>query len=594
MHTPIMDRKSEQVATEGDIETETTEMQSEANANVESEQPSMYMNLNPDGEQASMYMNLNAEGEVDSAEGELDEPEWAGGEGEEQKKEEPRREAVTDRKTSRKQKREREKQERDRERQSERERKQRERREEKERKLKEKSKSPPPDAPRSPLFTMKEKSKSPPPNAPHSPSLTTKEKSKSPPPNSSNSPPLPTRERTASDSTLTQSTSSERDEDERASKVVVTQQPNQISACGQPVYAVFDTTNAGKGILSASCKGTKVSAVDTRVSADANGHYRVQFTPGTADMYMLSVRWCGKDVKGSPFLINLNLLPPAPDPETDESNVRAKLAEEKREMKGEGETKGEGEGQSEITKQEEKGGEEAEEQAKRVSQEMREKSPLIVVSDADPFDMAYEASRLLEEQRRRALQNGPTENADAAPSKPDRKVLASKEDWTPPSNHMYEDIPAAEEVEPPVSPLEAWLADAQFTDCFGEVVSREKLERAEVIGLYFSANWCPPCRRFLPKLVKFYHHLKQNQKSFEVLYISSDYSKQEMTKYMQEQQMPWPSLAYESTIADKLRVDYNVSAIPILTIVNKEGVKVYTCTLYIHHAMQYVSPVDTI
>ena len=48
---------------------------------------------------------------------------------------------------------------------------------------------------------------------------------------------------------------------------------------------------------------------------------------------------------------------------------------------------------------------------------------------------------------------------------------------------MYEDMPAAEEVEPPVSPLEAWLADAQFTDCFGEVVSREKLERAEVIGV---------------------------------------------------------------------------------------------------------------
>ena len=44
-------------------------------------------------------------------------------------------------------------------------------------------------------------------------------------------------------------------------------------------------------------------------------------------------------------------------------------------------------------------------------------------------------------------------------------------------------MPAAEEVEPPVSPLEAWLADAQFTDCFGEVVSREKLEHAEVIGV---------------------------------------------------------------------------------------------------------------
>ena len=33
-------------------------------------------------------------------------------------------------------------------------------------------------------------------------------------------------------------------------------------------------------------------------------------------------------------------------------------------------------------------------------------------------------------------------------------------------------------------------------------------------------------------------------------------SKQEMMKYMQEQQMPWVALAFDSTVSDKLRVDY--------------------------------------
>ena len=64
--------------------------------------------------------------------------------------------------------------------------------------------------------------------------------------------------------------------------------------------------------------------------------------------------------------------------------------------------------------------------------------------------------------------------------------MASKEEWTPPTNHVYEDMPEGDEEEgaaPTVSPLEAWLGDAQFVNCFGEVVSREKLEDAEIIGV---------------------------------------------------------------------------------------------------------------
>lgn len=34
-----------------------------------------------------------------------------------------------------------------------------------------------------------------------------------------------------------------------------------------------------------------------------------------------------------------------------------------------------------------------------------------------------------------------------------------------------------------MSPLEAWLGNAQFIDCFGESVSREKLESADIIGV---------------------------------------------------------------------------------------------------------------
>ena len=41
-----------------------------------------------------------------------------------------------------------------------------------------------------------------------------------------------------------------------------------------------------------------------------------------------------------------------------------------------------------------------------------------------------------------------------------------------------------------------------------------------VVGLYFSAHWCPPCQFFTPELVKYYEKLKAASKKFEVVFIS--------------------------------------------------------------------------
>ena len=53
----------------------------------------------------------------------------------------------------------------------------------------------------------------------------------------------------------------------------------------------------------------------------------------------------------------------------------------------------------------------------------------------------------------------------------------------------------------------------------GGEVSLETLQSKDVVGLYFSALYCPPCRWFTPKLVRLYNECKEQAKSFEVSVI---------------------------------------------------------------------------
>lgn len=377
-HSPLLERKM------ADVETEQNEEEEEEEVEVDVEVQS---------EPNTMYMNLNAEGEVDTANGKVEEP---AGEGEKEDEKGPPRETAVDRRTSRRQKREREKLEKDREKQEERERKEREKKEEKERKLSEKSKS-----------------KSPPPVDSQSPILFPRERVKASP---------------TEDAKFTNGADKERDESTQGASVVMTKPPNKITACGEQIDTMFDTTNAGEGELTAVCKGTKVVAVETNVVEESPGKYRIQFTPEMADMYMLRVRWRGSDIAGSPFLINLNLLAPAQNSEKDnkengqdgenDAPVKEQLTEPSKEngdregegegdREGEGERKGEGAGvgerEGEAVKEKDKNlkpnvteNGASQEQAEHTPRDIREMSPQIVVSVSDdPFDMAYEARRLL-------------------------------------------------------------------------------------------------------------------------------------------------------------------------------------------------------
>lgn len=85
----------------------------------------------------------------------------------------------------------------------------------------------------------------------------------------------------------------------------------------------------------------------------------------------------------------------------------------------------------------------------------------------------------------------------------------------------------------------------------------------DVIGLYFSAHWCPPCRGFTPQLAKKYAALRDAGKRLEIVFVSSDQGATQFEEYHGEQ--PWLALPFEKrdekAALSKL---FGVSGIPTL------------------------------
>ena len=65
-----------------------------------------------------------------------------------------------------------------------------------------------------------------------------------------------------------------------------------------------------------------------------------------------------------------------------------------------------------------------------------------------------------------------------------------------------------------------------------------------VVGLYFSAHWCPPCRSFTPILASWYTNLNSGalKGKLEIVFLSSDQSEEEFNGYYAD--MPWAALPY--------------------------------------------------
>ena len=64
------------------------------------------------------------------------------------------------------------------------------------------------------------------------------------------------------------------------------------------------------------------------------------------------------------------------------------------------------------------------------------------------------------------------------------------------------------------------LQEAKLLNKEGKTVSLQEVKDSNnVIGLYFSAHWCPPCKGYTPMLAEKYNELNKEGKKLEIIFV---------------------------------------------------------------------------
>lgn len=104
----------------------------------------------------------------------------------------------------------------------------------------------------------------------------------------------------------------------------------------------------------------------------------------------------------------------------------------------------------------------------------------------------------------------------------------------------------------------------------------EELQEADLgakdyYAIYYSAHWCPPCRKFTPKLVSFYNNYSKKHDNFEIIFVSNDQNEMAMENYIKEAKMPWPALKFDENKKQHPATNYSGNGIPYLVLIDNNG-----------------------
>ena len=110
------------------------------------------------------------------------------------------------------------------------------------------------------------------------------------------------------------------------------------------------------------------------------------------------------------------------------------------------------------------------------------------------------------------------------------------------------------------------LLGEQFLGTDGKPVGIDALGDVDLVGIYFSAHWCGPCRAFTPKLVEFAEKLKAEGVNFPIVFASSDQDAKGFEEYFAT--MPWLAFPFGDARIKALNQKYAVSGIPWLVVLD--------------------------
>ena len=100
-------------------------------------------------------------------------------------------------------------------------------------------------------------------------------------------------------------------------------------------------------------------------------------------------------------------------------------------------------------------------------------------------------------------------------------------------------------------------------------VDLERLKDSPLIGLYFTASFCGPCKKFSSMLKLFYEEINADKVNFEVIVVPSDHDEAAYKAYVAD--MPWLSVPFGDLKIKELQGKFKINGIPALIVVDNKG-----------------------
>lgn len=121
----------------------------------------------------------------------------------------------------------------------------------------------------------------------------------------------------------------------------------------------------------------------------------------------------------------------------------------------------------------------------------------------------------------------------------------------------------------------------------------------DLVFLYASAHWCPPCRKYTPQLIKFYNDAKKiyatdpkRTKSVEIVFVSADHDISGFKNYYAT--MPWLAIPFDAETRERMLSWMKVTGVPRLMVLDGKTGKVLESnavgrSLDLHRFSKYVT-----